>query len=115
MARQRVSRKRRARPSRRTLMRLGRLALLVAVGSIALAAAPSNPTAEPTLQPLPAELETRLALSAAPAGVRDRATVYLLDPKVGYRLTRPGTNGVTCIVERTQWELADFRDDLYIP
>jgi hypothetical protein len=47
--------------------------------------------------------------------MRDRATVYLLDPKKGYQLSRQGTSGVTCLVERTVWELADFRNDIYIP
>jgi len=67
------------------------------------------------LEPMPAKLEIQFALSAAPPGLRDRATVYLLDPKKGYQLSRQGTNGVTCIVERTAWELSDFRDDIYIP
>ena len=26
-----------------------------------------------------------------------------------------GTSGLTCLVERTVWEMADFRDDIYIP
>jgi len=47
--------------------------------------------------------------------LRDQATVYLLDPKKGYQLSRQGTSGVTCLVERTVWELADFRNDIYIP
>ena len=31
------------------------------------------------------------------------------------RLSRRGTSGLTCLVERTVWEMADFRDDIYIP
>lgn len=68
-----------------------------------------------TLAAMPSALEARFALSAAPRALRDEASVYLLDPESGYTLHRPGTNGLTCIVERTAWELADFRDDIYIP
>src|ERR1700716_2369747 len=71
--------------------------------------------AETTIEQMPARLEAQFALSALPPALRDRATVYLLDPKKGYQLSRQGTSGVTCIVERTSWELADFRNDIYIP
>lgn len=67
------------------------------------------------IEQMPAELETRFALSALPPAMRDRATVYLLDPKKGYQLSRQGTSGVACLVERTVWEWADFRNDIYIP
>ena len=67
------------------------------------------------LQPMPAELETRFALSALPPALREAASVYLLDPKTGYHLSRSGKSGVTCLVERTAWELGDDRDDIYIP
>jgi len=91
------------------------IALLVAGLAAAAPGRATEPTLGPTIEPMPAELETRLALSAAPPALREAATVHLLDPATGYRLSRLGTNGVTCIVERTAWELADFRDDLYIP
>ncbi|HST44711.1 MAG TPA: hypothetical protein VLK29_05740 [Luteimonas sp.] len=64
---------------------------------------------------MPAQLETRYALSALPPALRDGAAVYLLDPARGYRLARIGSSGVTCVVQRTAWELAEHRDDLYIP
>ncbi len=64
---------------------------------------------------MPAKLETEFALSALPPALRDQATVYLLDPRKGYQLSRQGTSGVACLVERTVWEMADFRNDLYIP
>jgi hypothetical protein len=80
-----------------------------------MAVAPPNQAAETTIEQMPAKLEAQFALSAVPAGLRDRATVYLLDPKKGYHRSRQGTSGVTCIVERTAWELADFRNDIYIP
>ena len=35
---------------------------------------------ETTIEPMPAELETRFALSALPPALRDKATVYVLDP-----------------------------------
>lgn len=88
---------------------------LVAISLVGIAAAPPGLATEPTLEQMPAKLETQFALSAAPPGLRDRATVYLLDPKNGYHLSRQGTSGVTCIVERTSWELADFRNDIYFP
>lgn len=68
-----------------------------------------------TIDQMPARLETQFALSALPSALRDRATVYLLDPGKGYQLSRQGTSGVTCIVQRTVWEMADFRNDIYIP
>ena len=64
---------------------------------------------------MPPALETRLALSALPAALRSDATVYLLDPAKGYHLSRAGGSGITCIVQRTAWELRDFRDDIFIP
>lgn len=87
----------------------------VAIGLVGIAAAASGQATEPTIEQMPARLETQLALSAVPSGLRDRATVYLLDPGKGYYLSRQGASGVTCIVERTAWELADFRNDIYIP
>lgn len=62
-----------------------------------------------TVESMPAGLETQFALSAAPPGLRERATVYVLDPGKGYQLARRGTSGVTCIVQRTVWEMADSR------
>ena len=77
-------------------------------------ASPSQ-AAETTIEQMPAKLETRFALSAVPPALRDQATVYLLDPRKGYQLSRQGTSGVTCLVERTVWEWVDFRNDIYIP
>jgi hypothetical protein len=84
---------------------------LIGVG---ISASPSHAT-ETTIEQMPAQLESQFALSALPPALRDQATVYLLDPKKGYQLSRQGTSGVTCVVERTAWELADFRNDIYIP
>jgi hypothetical protein len=80
-----------------------------------MAAAPPVQATETTIEQMPAKLETQFALSAVPPKLREAATAYLLDPKKGYYLSRQGTSGVTCIVQRTDWELADFRNDIYIP
>jgi hypothetical protein len=82
------------------------LALVLALGSTTPAAA---------IEPMPEDLEMRLALSAAPPPLRQEATVYLLDPARGFRLGREGSSGVTCLVQRTVWELGAERDDIYIP
>jgi hypothetical protein len=84
---------------------------LIAIG---LSARPGQAT-ETTIERMPTDLETRFALSAVPPALRGKATVYLLDPEKGYELSRQGSSGVTCLVERTAWELADFRNDIYIP
>jgi hypothetical protein len=97
------------------VMKIRWVSALVAISLIGMAAAPPGQATEATIGQMPAQLETQFALSAAPPGLRDRATVYLLDPEKGYHLSRQGTSGVTCIVERTAWELADFRNDIYIP
>src|SRR6266498_3977967 len=75
----------------------------------------SSHASETAIEKMPAKLETQFALSALPPAMRDQATVYLLDPKKGYQLSRQGTSGVTCLVERTAWEQADFRNDIYVP
>jgi hypothetical protein len=95
-------------------MKIRWAATLTAISLVGMAATPGQ-ASDTALEPMPAKLETRFALSAAPPTLREQATVYLLDPGKGYQLARKGTNGVTCIVERTAWELADFRNDIYIP
>ena len=71
----------------------------------------------PKLEKMPEALEIRFALSASPPHVRDSAAAYVLDPTKGYVLSRKGTNGVSCIVVRSDWQLASppFRDDIYWP
>ena len=93
---------------------------LIAMGLVGISPAratetTTGTTTETSIEQMPARLETQFALSAAPPGLREEATVYLLDPGKGYHLSRQGTSGVTCVVERTAWELADFRNDIYIP
>jgi hypothetical protein len=95
-------------------MKVKAVAAIVTIILIGISALPSQAT-ETTIAPMPAELETRFALSAMPPVLRDKATVYLLDPKKGYQLSRLGASGLTCLVERTVWEWIDARNDLYIP
>lgn len=92
-----------------------KLALPVIAASLVGVSATAVQAAETDLDQMPAGLETRFALSALPKALRDGATVYLLDPEKGYKLSREGASGVTCIVQRTAWELADYRNDIYIP
>jgi hypothetical protein len=91
--------------------------LIPATVALSLACISAAPCQAPktTLEQMPAQLETRFALSALPLALRDQATVYLLDPTKGYHLSRQGTNGLACLVERTQWEMADYRNDIFVP
>lgn len=88
---------------------------LIAVSLLAAVTPSPGQATETTIEQMPPELETGMALSAVPPALRDQATVHLLDPAKGYHLSKQGTSGITCIVERTAWELADFRNDIYIP
>jgi hypothetical protein len=67
------------------------------------------------LEAMPADLEMRFALSALPANLRADASVYLLEPAKGYKLVHRGRSKLECLVERTVWEWADYRNDIYIP
>ena len=90
----------------------------VALASLLALAGASGAAAQsllPRLAAMPADLEIRYALSAAPPALREAATVYRLDPDRGYILARTGDNGLACLVQRTAWELVDFRDDIFIP
>ena len=91
------------------MKRMIMLSVLATLGVVGAQAAST------TLEQMPPRLETQYALSALPPAMRDQATVYLFDPKSGYQMKRQGTSGVTCLVERTAWEQADFRNDIYIP
>jgi hypothetical protein len=75
----------------------------------------SGEASETTIDRMPPRLEAQFALSALPPALRERASVYLLDPSKGYELSREGASGLTCLVQRTVWEMADFRNDIYIP
>jgi hypothetical protein len=94
-------------------MRFRTIPALVAISLIGVAAAPASKASVPKLEQMPVKLETEFALSAAPPRLREQASVYLVDPKKGYYLARQGTSAVTCIVQRTSWEMAEYRDDVY--
>lgn len=96
-------------------MKIKSVAAVIALGLAGVATAGSNPANDTTLEAMPAKLETQFALSAVPPALRDRASVYLLDPKQGYSLSKQGTSGIACIVQRTDWVLADYRNDIYFP
>ena len=89
---------------------------LITVSLISVSVPQSQAQATDTvIEQMPAQLETQFALSALPPAMRNQATVYLLDPKKGYQLSRQGTSGIACLVERTAGEQADFRNDIYVP
>src|SRR5881628_2701580 len=74
------------------------------------------------IEPLPRDLEIQLALSALPPHLRDAATVYVLNPAMGFEVARPGTNGFHAFVARTgddtfrgEWPLTEYRDDILYP
>ena len=90
------------------------LALSLALG-IGIAHPGRSQADDTALDKMPADLEIRYALSALPPALRDKAAAYVLDPAKGYAPARHGSNGLACLVERTAWELADFRNDIYIP
>ena len=88
---------------------------IIAIGLVGAGRSASSQQIGTTIEQMPAKLEAQFALSALPRAMRDKATVYLLDPTKGYQLSQQGTSGVTCLVQRTVWEMADFRNDIYIP
>lgn len=93
------------------------LIMLASVACIAQTMNAENRSSSVKLERMPESLEVRYALSAAPPHLRAGATVYVLDPSVGYVLNHKGTNGISCIVVRTDWQFAnrEFRDDVIWP
>jgi hypothetical protein len=90
------------------------LAVAIALG-IGIALSGRSEAKDTALDKMASDLEIRYALSALPPALRGKAAVYILDPTKGYALARTGSNGLACLVERTAWELVDFRNDIYIP
>jgi hypothetical protein len=82
------------------------LAGVLSIGVLSNGAAAQDTPQEPTKEvrlidaSVPRERQTELALSAAPTEVSSKATVYILGPK-GYEKIREGTNGFSCLVERS--------------
>jgi hypothetical protein len=75
--------------------------VLAALAGIAAGAAPKYGQMAPLGQYLmPAAAETALARSAAPPAISGEATVLILDAQ-GYHTAVHGTNGFTCLVERS--------------
>ena len=101
--------------------------LIAAVAAVLLAFAPSLPAQSKAPQnsridPLPRDLEIRLALSALPPHLREQATVYVLNPDKGFEVARKGTNGFHTFVARTgddtfrgSWPFKKYRDDILYP
>lgn len=101
-------------------------AFMVIIGLLFLTAAgaESKPTDKLTakIEPLPRDLEIQLALSALPAHLREKATVYVLNPDKGFEVARKGSNGFHAFVARTgddafrgDWPLMAYRDDILYP
>lgn len=92
------------KPPRPTPIRLlvALLPLAVLPGSVPAALAQSAGAGSMELPPiLDRGEEVALARSAAPVGVSSEATVLALERGVGYVVAERGTNGVTCLVDRT--------------
>jgi hypothetical protein len=88
-------------------MRLTKRATLILVGAFAMGVLPGLGAAQVPFDQLPKvfdasmprDQQISIALSAAPEGVRSKATVYVLGSS-GYEKAREGTNGVSCLVGR---------------
>ncbi len=102
------------------------LAILIIAGLLfapgASAGAEKAPEMMHKIKPLPRDLEIQLALSALPPNLRDKATVYTLNPDKGFEVARKGTNGFHALVARTgddtfrgAWPLTEYRDDILYP
>jgi hypothetical protein len=79
--------------------------LLAAILTLSTPALASDTPAVPPDHPLfPRDLEIELALSAAPAHLRDGAAVWVLDSH-GYVKARDGRNAFSCIVSRRGGDL----------
>jgi hypothetical protein len=96
--------------------------LLFAFTASADAENKQTPKVTNKLTPLPRDLEIQLALSALPPHLRDKATVYVLNPAKGFEVARRGTNGFHALVARTgddtfrgSWPLTEYRDDILYP
>jgi len=78
------------------------LAATVLSSSAAVRDNPKEPTKEVRLvdASTPRERQIELALSAAPTEVSSKATIYILGGK-GYEKIRDGTNGFSCLTERS--------------
>src|SRR5579863_726364 len=80
----------------------GLLSVAVLFSTAAANDKPEEPTREVHLvtPSMPCERQIELALSAAPTEVSSKAAVYILGSK-GYEKVREGTNGFSCLIERS--------------
>src|SRR5579864_5419142 len=79
----------------------GTFAGLLSIGVLFSSAAAQDTPQDHTVTPsTPRERQIELALSAAPAEVSSKATVYVLGPQ-GYEKAREGTNGINCFIWRS--------------
>jgi hypothetical protein len=106
------------------MRKIERISLILAlVFSLAVGAQDNqNGKGRNKIEPLPRDLEVQLALSALPPHLRDKATVYVLNPDKGFEVARKGTNGFHTFVARTgddsfrgTWPLKEYRDDILYP
>jgi hypothetical protein len=84
--------------SRRTRLRIAFAAMLALASGVASAADP-DVAREALNTTFPEDVETRLALSAAPPHLREAAALYLFG-RSGYSRIRAGSNGFTCLLNR---------------
>ena len=79
---------------------------VLSIGALSSGAAAQDKAQEATREvhlvnpSTPRESQIQLALSAAPTEVSSKAAVYVLGPK-GYEKVREGTNGFSCLIERS--------------
>ncbi len=93
---------------------VGLAGILTGLTCLGQTASPASGSSK--LERMPESLEIDFALSAAPPHLRDNATTYVLNPAKGYSLSHKGTNGVSCIVVRSDWQFDEpFRDDIFWP
>jgi hypothetical protein len=78
----------------------GLLSIAAQCTSAAAQDKPKDPSVHLLTSSMPREQQIELALSAAPTEVSSKATVYILGSK-GYEKVREGTNGFSCLIERS--------------
>jgi len=103
-------------------MRKVQLAIILGLVFSFAAAAQDQSHAKNKIEPLPRDLEIQLALSALPAHLRDKATIYVLNPEKGFEIAHKGTNGFHAFVARIgddtfrgTWAFTQYRDDILYP
>jgi hypothetical protein len=102
---------------------LERIAVIISLlFSLTASAQNKTTTATNKVEPLPRDLEIQLALSALPPHLRDKATVYVLNPDKGFEVARKGTDEFHAFVARTgddtfrgSWPLKEYRHDILYP